>query len=34
VVVAALVLAALFLGWRLAARWSQWRSRFSFLRRR
>jgi hypothetical protein len=34
VIVATLVLAALFLGWRLAFRWSRWRSRFSFLRRR
>jgi hypothetical protein len=34
VIVATLVLAALFLGWRLAFRWSRLRSRFSFLRRR
>jgi hypothetical protein len=34
VIVATLVLAALFVGWRLAFRWSRWRSRFSLLRRR
>lgn len=34
VIVATLVLAALFLGWRLAFRWSRWRSRFSWLRGR
>jgi hypothetical protein len=34
VIVATLVLAALFLGWRLAFRWSRWRSRFGWLRGR
>jgi hypothetical protein len=34
VIVATLVLAVLFLGWRLAFRWSRWRSRLGFLRRR
>ena len=34
VIVATLVLAALFLGWRLAFRWSRLRSRFGWLRRR
>jgi hypothetical protein len=34
VIVATLVLAALFLGWRLALRWSRWRSRFGWLRGR
>jgi Protein of unknown function (DUF3054) len=34
VIVAALVLAALFLGWRLALGWQRWRSRTSWLRRR
>jgi hypothetical protein len=34
VIVAALVLAVLFLGWRLALGWQRWRSRTSWLRRR
>jgi hypothetical protein len=34
VVVAALVLAALFLGWRLALTWRRWRSRTGWFRRR
>jgi hypothetical protein len=34
VIVAALVLAVLFLGWRLAVGWQRWRSRTSWLRRR
>jgi hypothetical protein len=33
VVVALLVLGALFLGWRLALGWQRWRSRLRFLRR-
>jgi hypothetical protein len=32
--VAAVVLAALFLGWRLAMGWQRWRSRTGWLRRR
>jgi hypothetical protein len=34
VIVAALVLAALFLGWRFALGWQRWRSRTSWFRRR
>jgi hypothetical protein len=34
VIVAAVVLAALFLGWRLAMGWQRWRSRAGWLRRR
>jgi hypothetical protein len=34
VVVATLVLAALFLGWRFALGWRRWRSRTGWLRRR
>jgi O-antigen/teichoic acid export membrane protein len=34
VIVAALVLGALFLGWRWALGWRRWRSRTSWLRRR
>jgi len=33
VIVALIVLGALFLGWRLAVGWQRWRSRFRFLSR-
>ena len=33
IIVALIVLGALFIGWRLALGWHRWRSRFRFLRR-